>query len=124
LHTGTVRRINGNVKNNGLITNLPEGSCVEVPCYVDKQGIHPCYVGALPPQLAALNRTNIAVQEMAVKAAMTGDKDMAFWAIAYDPLTAAVCSLEEIRKMVDEMFTAEKDWLPRFKSQIPNPNVK
>jgi alpha-galactosidase len=117
LYTGTVRRINGNVKNDGLITNLPESSCVEVPCYVDKQGIHPCYVGALPPQLAALNRSNIAVQEMAVKAALTGDRDMAFWAIAYDPLTAAVCSLEEIHNMVDEMFEAEKPWLPQFKSK-------
>lgn len=117
LHTGTVRRINGNVKNTGLITNLPEGCCVEVPCYVDKQGIHPCYVGDLPPQLAALNRSNIAVQEMAVKAALTGDREMAFWSIAYDPLTAAVCSLEEIRKMVDEIFKAEKKWLPQFKAK-------
>ena len=111
LHTGEAVRINGNVSNTGLITNLKEGACVEVPCYVDKHGINPCYVGDLPPQLAALNQTNIAVQEMTAKAALTGDRQMAYWAIAHDPLTAAVLSLEEIRQMVGEMFEAEAEWL-------------
>ena len=114
LETGTPCRINGNVANTGLITNLPEGCCVEVPCYVDKHGINPCFVGDLPPHLAAINRSNIAVQELAVRAALDADRDMAFYAVALDPLTAAALSLEEIRQMVDEMFKAEAEWLPYF----------
>lgn len=114
IQTNEVFRINGSVSNRGLITNLPEDCRVEVPCLVDKTGIHPCYIGNLPPQLAALNRMNISVQEMAVKAALTGDKEMAYYAVAYDPLTSAMLSLQEIRNMVDEMFEAEKAWLPQF----------
>ncbi len=114
LETGGSCRINGNVRNTHLITNLPEGCCVEVPCFVDRHGINPCFVGDLPPHLAAVNRSNVAVQELAVKAALAGDRDMAFHAIAVDPLTAAVLSLEEIRRMVDEMFEAEAGWLPQF----------
>ncbi len=114
LHTGEPCRINGNVRNDGLITNLPQGACVEVPCFVDKHGINPCFMGDLPPQCAALNRSNIAVQEMAVKAALSADRRLAFHAIAADPLTAAVLSLEETQQMVDEMFAAEARWLPRF----------
>jgi alpha-galactosidase len=114
LHTGQPCRINGNVRNDGLITNLPQGACVEVPCLVDNHGINPCFVGDLPPQCAALNRGNIAVQEMAVKAALDADRRLAFHAIAADPLTAAVLSLEEIQQMVDEMFAAEARWLPQF----------
>jgi alpha-galactosidase len=114
LHTGQPCRINGNVRNDGLITNLPQGACVEVPCFVDKHGINPCFVGDLPPQCAALNRSNIAVQEMAVKAALSGDRRLAFHAVVADPLTAAVLSLEEIQQMVDEMFAAEARWLPQF----------
>jgi len=105
------------VQNAGLITNLPEGCVVEVPCMVDKHGVNPCTVGDLPPQLAALNLTNVNVQHMAVQAALTGDRRMAFWAVAHDPLTAAVCSLEEIQSMVDEMFAAETTWLPQFASK-------
>ena len=114
IQTGETFRINGNVSNRGLITNLPQGCCVEVPCYVDKHGINPCFIGDLPLQLAALNKMNISVQEMAVKAALTGDKEMAYCAVAYDPLTSAVLSLEEIRNMVDEMFEAENAWFPQF----------
>ena len=114
LHTGQPCRINGNVRNDGLITNLPQGACVEVPCFVDKHGINPCFVGDLPPQCAALNRSNIAVQEMAMSAALSGDRRLAFHAVAADPLTAAVLSLEEIQQMVDEMFAAEARWLPQF----------
>jgi len=80
---------------------------------VDKNGIHPCYVGELPPQLAALNRSNIAVQEMAVKAVLEKNIDMVYQAVYFDPLASAVCSLEEIRRMVDEMLKAEKEWLPK-----------
>jgi len=107
LWTGKPCRINGNVENKGLITNLPDGCCVEVPCFVEKSGIHPCYVGNLPPQCAALNRTNINVQELAVKAALTGDKDVLFQAVALDPLTSSILPLDEIRKMVNEMLEAE-----------------
>jgi alpha-galactosidase len=107
-------RFNGNVANTGLITNLPEGCCVEVPCLADKAGVTPCFIGDLPPHLAGINRTNVSVQELAVEAALTGDREAAFQAVALDPLTAAVCSLKEIRAMVDELFEAEADYLPQF----------
>ncbi len=90
-------RLNGNVRNDGLITNLTQGCCVEVPCFVDRMGIYPTKVGALPPQCAALNQTNVTVQGLACQAALTGDPELAFAAVALDPLTAAVCTLYEIR---------------------------
>jgi len=108
LETGTPSRINANVKNTGLITNLLEGCCVEVPCLVDKRGIHPCYVGDLPPQLAALNRTNINVQELAVRGIVEKDKTKIFQSILLDPLTSAMLTIDETRQMVDEMFQAEE----------------
>lgn len=81
-------RVNVNVRNTGLITNLPQDCVVEVPCPVDGLGIHhPCFVGDLPPQMAALNRSNIAVQELAVRAALEGDRESLFQAVALDPLT-------------------------------------
>jgi alpha-galactosidase len=101
------RRVNVNVMNTGLITNLPPDTCVEVPCLVDTMGVHPCYVGNLPPQCAALNRTNINVQELGMKAAVEKDKTLAYQAIFLDPLTSAVLTLAETRKMVDEMFEAQ-----------------
>ncbi|HBE00955.1 MAG: hypothetical protein A2096_17320 [Spirochaetes bacterium GWF1_41_5] len=104
-------RFNGNVRNTGLITNLQQQACVEVPCFVDRLGVHPCYVGDLPPQCAALNRTNINVQELAVKGILSGNKELIYQAVMMDPLTAAVLSPEEIRKMVAEMFKAEKVWI-------------
>jgi len=110
METGVPCRINGNVENEGLITNLPQGCCVEVPCLVDKNGIHPCYVGELPPQCAALNRTNINVQELAVKAALEKDRIAAMQAVMFDPLTSALLTPREIEKMVDEMFKAEAKW--------------
>jgi len=113
--TGKPIRINGNVNNSGLITNLPQNCCVEVPCLVDKNGINPCYVGELPPQLAALNMTNINVQSLAVEATLNSDKETAAQAIKVDPLTSALLTLDEIQNMVDEMFEAEKKWLPDFK---------
>jgi len=115
IETGTPRRINANVKNEGLITNLPQGSCVEVPCLVDKDGIHPCYVGDLPPQCAALNRTNINVHELGVKAAVEKDKTLALQAILLDPLTSAILTIDETERMVDEMFKAEARYLEGFK---------
>jgi alpha-galactosidase len=107
-------RINGNVPNSGLIANLPEGCCVEVPCLVDGNGVQPTKVGRLPPQLAALNRTNINVQELIVEAALTGNREAVYHAVMLDPLTAAVCTLDQIRGLVDEMLTAERQWLPKF----------
>ena len=107
-------KFNGNVMNEGLITNLPEGSCVEVPCMVDKQGVHPCYVGDLPSHLAGLDRTNINVQELAVEAVIEKDKEKAFQACALSPLTASKLSLPEIREMFNELWEAEKDLLLWF----------
>ena len=95
----------------GNITNLPDGCCVEVPCLVDRNGVQPTHVGDLPPQLAALNRTNINVQELAVEAAVSGDNDAVYQSIMMDPLTSAVLTLPEIHHMVSEMFEAEKEWL-------------
>ncbi len=115
IETGTPSRINGNVKNNGLITNLLEGCCVEVPCLVDKKGISPCYVGGLPPQCAALNQTNINVQELAVKGIVEKDKTKIFQSILLDPLTSAILTIDETRRMVDEMFQAETEYLKGFK---------
>jgi alpha-galactosidase len=112
--TGTALRINGNVPNDELITNLPTGACVEVPCLVDRIGVHPCAVGALPPQLASLNRSNIAVQELVVKGHLERDRDAIYQAMALDPLTAAVCTLEEIWKLTDDMFAVNESWLTQF----------
>jgi len=112
--TNTPSVINGNIENTNLITNLPEGSCVEVPCLVDSNGIQPIHVGDLPPQLAALNRTNINVQELAVIGAFTGEREAVYHAIMMDPLTSAVLDLDETRKMVDEMFASQREWLPQF----------
>lgn len=106
--------IYGNVANSGLITNLPAGCAVEVPCVVDGNGIQPCYVGDLPPVLAALNRTNVNVQELAVKGSLAGDREMIVHSIMLDPLTAAICTLPQIRAMVGELFAAQKEWLPQF----------
>ena len=114
IETGLPARVTGNVKNTALITNLPAGCCVEVPCLADKEGIHPCYVEDLPPQLAALNRTNINVQELAVRGIAEKDKTKIFQSILLDPLTAAVLTIDETRNMVEEMFLANaefmKDW--------------
>lgn len=114
--TGTPRVIHGNVENKGLIMNLPQGCCVEVPCLVDRNGVQPTVIGELPIQLAALNRTNINVQELAVEAAITGDKEAVYQAVMMDPLTSAVLTLPEIHHMVTEMFEAEELWLPQFQN--------
>lgn len=113
--TNVPYRFNGNVLNTGLITNLPDGCCVEAPCLVDNMGIHPCYVGNLPPQCASLNRSRIAGDELAVKAALECDRLAAEQAVALDPLTAAVCTLDHIRAMVAETFDALAEWLPQFR---------
>jgi len=106
---------NGNIANTGLIPNLPEAACVEVPLWADRRGFNPVYVGPLPPQCAALNQINLYVEEMAVESALTGDPKLTFQAVAYDPLVASVLSLAEIKKMVKEMFSFNQPYLPQFK---------
>jgi alpha-galactosidase len=106
--------INGNVPNVDLIPNLPPQCCVEVPCLVDGNGVQPIAIGNLPTQLAAINRTNVNVQELIVEAALTGNKEAVYQAVMVDPLTGAVCTLSEIREMVDELLTAQAQWLPQF----------
>lgn len=110
----TMFEFNGNVRNFGLIDNLPEGCCVEVPVLASKRGLNPLHVGPLPDHLAILVNISARCEELAVEAALTGDKRKVFHAICMDPLTSAVLSLEEIKSMVDEMFEANKDWLPHF----------
>jgi alpha-galactosidase len=114
METGQARVIYGNVPNRGLISNLPEGCCVEVPCLVDHNGIQPTAVGPLPPQCAALNRTNVNVQDLAVAAALSGDREHVYHAVMLDPLTGALLRLDQIRAMVDELFAAHTGWLPQF----------
>jgi alpha-galactosidase len=111
----TMFEFNGNVRNFGLIDNLPQGCCVEVPVLASKRGLDPIHVGPLPDHLAILINTSARCEELAVEAAMTGDKRMVFHAVLMDPLTSAVLSMAETKDMVDEMFEANKDWLPHFK---------
>jgi len=113
---GTPFEFNGNVRNLGLIDNLPEGCCVEVPVFATKRGLDPIHVGPLPPQCALLNNISAQCEEMTVEAAITGNRDLVYYACYYDPLTSAVLSLGEIKSMADEMFEASREWLPRFGS--------
>ena len=111
IETGELSTINGNVPNFGLISNLADGACVEVPCLVDDLGLHPMAVGELPAHLAALCRSNMAVQELAVRAVLEGSRDAAKHAVMLDPLTSATLSLDEIDSMFDEMWAAHGDQL-------------
>lgn len=120
IETGNTFRLNGNIINDeSYISNLPKESCVEVPIFVDKMGLHPTHVGSLPQQLAALNQANVTVQLLVAEAAVSGDPELAFAACAMDPLTSAVLSLKETREMVIELFEAEKKWLPQFDGKKP-----
>jgi alpha-galactosidase len=110
---GRSATIYGNVRNEGWITNLPDG-CVEVECKVDRDGIHPCDFGPLPEQLAALNRSHMAVHELVVEALLERDRAKALYALMLDPLTAAVCSLDEIDRLFEEMWAAERESLTGF----------
>lgn len=114
METHQCARVNGNVPNRGAISNLPQDCCVEVPCLVDGNGVQATIVGALPPQLAALNQTNVNVQSLIVEAALSGSTDAVHQAVALDPLTAAVCTLPQIDAMVDEMLAQQAAWLPQF----------
>jgi alpha-galactosidase len=106
--------IYGNVRNTGLIDNLPDG-CVEVACLVDRRGVQPCHFGPLPEQLAALNRGHMAVHALVVNALLHNDVQSARYALLLDPLTAAVCSPAEIECMFDEMWDAEREYLPALR---------
>jgi alpha-galactosidase len=112
METGTPRVIYGNVTNTGLIDNLPDGCCVEVPCLVDRNGIQPVHVGTLPPHLAALMQTNINVQSLTVEAALTGKRDHVYHAAMLDPHTAAELDLDQIWHLVDDLIDAHGDWIP------------
>ena len=111
----TLFRFNGNVRNFGLIDNLPAGCCVEVPVLASTRGLEPIHAGALPDHLAVLVNTNARCEELVVQGAMEGDRDKIFYAVCNDPLTSAVLSLEEARNMTDEMFEANKEYLTNFR---------
>ncbi len=114
METGQPRVIYGNVPNHGLIENLPDGCCVEVPCLVDKNGVQPTRIGALPPHLAALMQTNINVQALTVKAALTHKREHIYHAAMLDPHTAAELDLAQIWALVDDLIAAHGDWLPQY----------
>jgi alpha-galactosidase len=125
METGRTFRLNGNVINGGMITNLPADCCAEGPMYVEKTGLHKTIVGDLPPQCAALNLTNINWQRLTVEASLTGDVEHVVHACALDPLTGAVATLKEIREMAAEMLEAQRQWLPQFEGQTikPTPTI-
>ncbi len=106
--TDTPYRIGGNVQNTGLITNLPHNACVEVPCLVDGTGIHPVYIGDLPEQLAAMNRTNVNVQLLTIEAARSKKREAVYQAAMLDPHTAAELSLDDIVSMCDDLIEAHQ----------------
>jgi alpha-galactosidase len=111
---GEIFGFNGNVANKGLIPNLPNECCVEVPVYVDRNGLRPVQVGPLPSQLVPLNFVNSMVEEMTVEAALTGNPRLVYQACVNDPLTGAVLSLDEIKQMVNKMLKQNEPYLPQF----------
>ncbi len=115
LQGGEPFKFNGNVQNTHLITNLPQGACVEVPVLVDRAGFHPMHVGALPPECALMTALSSGIEELAIQASLSGDPTLVYRAICHDPLTAAVLSLAEIREMTNELFAVHKEYLPQFK---------
>ncbi len=114
IETGQPQVIYGNVRNTGLIDNLPQDGVVEVACLVDRKGVQPTHFGPLPTHLALLNAQHMAFHDRVVTAVLEQDREAAVHALMVDPLTAAVCSLAEIRRMFDEMIEAERDDLPDF----------
>ena len=115
--TGDPSTIYGNVSNKGFIPDLPDGCAVEVPCLVDAKGIHPNKVTDIPPQLTAIMRSNINVQELTVEALISQDRQYVYHAAMMDPHTGAELDLEQIWLMVDDLLEAHKDWLPEFLSK-------
>ncbi len=114
METGVPTHIGGNVLNHGLITNLPSNACVEVPCLVDRNGVQPTFIGDLPEQCAALNRTNINVQLLTIEAARTLKKDYIYQAVMMDPHAGAELSIDDIVSMCDALIEAHGDWLPKY----------
>ena len=113
--TGNPYQIGGNVLNKGhLISNLPEEACVEVPCLVNGSGVHPCFVGALPVQCAAMNMTNINVQLLTIEAAATKKKEHIYQAAMLDPHTGSELDIDTIKKMVDDLIEAHGNYLPKY----------
>jgi len=115
METNKPFKIGGNVLNTGLITNLPKEACVEVPCLVDASGVTPTFVGDLPEQCAALNRTNINVQLLTIQAALTQKKEYIYHAAMLDPHTSSELSLDDIKSLCDDLIEAHGDWLPKYK---------
>jgi len=114
METGIPRVVYGNVPNRGLIDNLPPDCIVEVPCVVDRNGVQPTRIGALPPHLAALMQTNINVQALTVEAALTRKREHIYHAAMLDPHTGAELDLDQIWELVDELIEAHGDWLPAY----------
>ena len=115
METDRAIRVGGNVLNDGLITNLPRRACVEVPCLVDRNGVQGCFVGDLPEQCAALNRTNINAQLLTIEAALTGRRDCIYQAAMMDPHTAAELTIDQIRSLCDDLIDAHGEMLPKFR---------
>jgi alpha-galactosidase len=115
METNKPFKFGGNVLNNGLITNLPRNACVEVPCYADKSGVQPVYIGDLPEQCAAMNRTNINVQLLTIEAAVTKKREHIYQAAMMDPHTAAELSIDDIVSLCDDLIEAHKGWIPEYK---------
>jgi alpha-galactosidase len=115
LQGGEPFEFNGNVPNHGLIDNLPQGACVELPVWASRKGLQAVRVGALPPSVAMLTGITSQLEELAVEGCLSGDPRLIYQAIAHDPLTASVLSLAEIKQMVNEMFAKNRAYLPTFK---------
>ena len=116
---GVPFEFNGNVPNTGLVTNLPQGACVEVPVLASHKGLQPIFAGALPPQCAILTGLSAQIEMLTVDGCLTGDAGKVYQAIAHDPLTAAKLSLAEARQMTQAMFRQNRDYLPHFKKINP-----
>lgn len=110
--TGERRLEYGNVRNDGLIDDLPRGCCVEVPCWVDGDGVHPIAIGKLPPQCAALNRTFVNVAELTMRAALEQRRDHVYQAVMMDPNAGATLTIAQIEAMVDELIEAHGELMP------------
>ncbi|MFW6313622.1 MAG: hypothetical protein ACOC2N_07040, partial [Spirochaetota bacterium] len=119
IETGEPTVIYGNVRNNGVIENLPADAIVEVPCLVDRNGVQPTWVGSLPSQLSAINKKQIEVQRLAVEAVQTKDPEKVFQAMAMDPLTGMSATLDEIRAMTRELMEAHRKWIPVMEGNVP-----
>jgi len=118
METGTPRVIYGNVLNDSYIDNLPFECCVEVPCLVDKNGVQPTRIGELPPQLAAIIRTNVNVQLLVIEALLTGNRDHVYHAAMMDPHTSSELTLDEIWSLVDDLFEAHGDMIPAMEGRF------